>query len=648
MSNSHRSPAGPGGEPLEQEADKNLLIQQALNAILRISLEPISLDEQMHRVLDLLLKLPWLALEAQGCIYLADEEAKVLVRKAQVGMPAGALSACAQVPFGTCLCGQAIDAKEIVFASCLDARHTTLYPGIVPHGHYCVPISSGERPLGLLNLYVRDGHKRMPTEDRFLRAVADVLAGIIERQRTQERLQEQLRLAAFGRDVGLAMSQGDHLPDMLRQCAGAMVRHLDGALARIWTLNEAENVLELQASGGLYTHTDGAHGQVPVGQYKIGLIAQERKPLLTNAVLGDPRVHDQEWARREGLVAFAGYPLLVEDRLVGVMAMFARQPLSEATLEAMASVANGVALGIARVTERYRSLGSRLQLAAIVESSDDAIIGNTLDGVIWSWNRGAERLFGYSAEEVRGKPIALLIPPDHPNELPGIMERLRRGERIDHYETSRVGKGGKRVEVSVSISPIQDATGKVVGASTIARDLSERRRAEQLAEANRRQEEFLALLSHELRNPLASVRHGLQVMNQLGRDRYAHRQSSGRHGAAGAAPFPPGGRPARCLPGHPGHPRPAQGAGEPGHGGAGGGGDQPPPDRGTPPGIDGVAPPATRPLGGRPGAARPNPHEPVTQRRPIHRGGRPHLVAGRAGGQRGRPPGAGYRYGHSG
>jgi serine phosphatase RsbU (regulator of sigma subunit)/putative methionine-R-sulfoxide reductase with GAF domain len=356
MSDSHRSRAEPGGEPLEQEADKNLLIQQALNAILRISLEPISLDEQMHRVLDLLLKLPWLALEAQGCIFLVENDASALVMKVHIGMSAGVLSSCRRVPFGTCLCGRAIAANEIVFANCVDACHSILYPGIQPHGHYCVPISSGGRRVGLLNLYVREGHQQSLDEERFLRAVADVLAGVIERQRTQERLQEQLRLAAFGRDVGLALSQSDRLPDMLRQCAEALVRHLDGAFARIWTLNEAEDVLELQASAGLYTHTDGAHRRVPVGHYKIGLIAQERKPHLSNDVLADPRVHDQGWARREGLVAFAGYPLLVEDRLVGVMAMFARQPLSEATLEAMASVANGVALGIERKRTQERLL----------------------------------------------------------------------------------------------------------------------------------------------------------------------------------------------------------------------------------------------------------------------------------------------------
>jgi hypothetical protein len=125
MSDPHRSRAEPGGEPLAQEADKNLLIQQALNAILRISLEPISLDEQMHRVLGLILKLPWLALEAQGCIFLVEDDSRELVMKAHIGMSAGVRSTCSRVPFGTCLCGRAVADNEIVFANCVDACHST-------------------------------------------------------------------------------------------------------------------------------------------------------------------------------------------------------------------------------------------------------------------------------------------------------------------------------------------------------------------------------------------------------------------------------------------------------------------------------------------------------------------------------------------
>ena len=168
------------------------------------------------------------------------------------------------------------------------------------------------------------------------------------RKRLEALQTRQGRHAALRADVGSALARGGDLRRLLQDCAQAMVTHLDAAFARIWTLNEAKQVLELQASAGMYTHVDGAHGRVPVGTYKIGLIAQEREPHLTNDVQHDPRVGDPEWARREGMVAFAGYPLLVDDRVIGVMAMFARQPLTEDTLEALAAVADAIAQGIER------------------------------------------------------------------------------------------------------------------------------------------------------------------------------------------------------------------------------------------------------------------------------------------------------------
>jgi anti-anti-sigma regulatory factor len=182
-------------------------------------------------------------------------------------------------------------------------------------------------------------------------------------KRDAEALAERARTALLGADVGLALTQGADARGMLRLCAEAVVRHLDAAFARIWTLDEREQVLELQASAGMYTHTDGPHGRVPVGRFKIGLIAAERKPHLTNSVVGDPRVGDQDWARREGMVAFAGYPLVVDDRLVGVMAMFARRQLSDAALQALGSVAREVGLGIAR--KRAEAERERLQREVI-------------------------------------------------------------------------------------------------------------------------------------------------------------------------------------------------------------------------------------------------------------------------------------------
>jgi PAS domain S-box-containing protein len=171
---------------------------------------------------------------------------------------------------------------------------------------------------------------------------------ISEHKANLSALHDQLRLAAFGRDVGLALSQAKSLQETVQQCAWLIVQHLGGAFARIWSVNEREGELELQASAGLYTHIDGDHSRVPIGQFKIGRIAQTQQPYFTNSVLGDPFVHDQVWAEREGMVSFAGYPLVVDGRTIGVMAMFAQHPLSETTLSAMASVAQGLALGMER------------------------------------------------------------------------------------------------------------------------------------------------------------------------------------------------------------------------------------------------------------------------------------------------------------
>ena len=153
-------------------------------------------------------------------------------------------------------------------------------------------------------------------------------------------------------------------------------------------------------------------------------------------------------------------------------------------------------------------------LAAIVESSDDAIISKTLDGVITSWNAGAERIFGYTPEEAIGQPITkILIPDDRLAEEEDILARLRRGERVDHFATVRKTKSGRLIDVSVTISPIRNAAGVVTGASKVARDITLQKRAQrELEEADMRKNEFIALLAHELRNPLGPIRHAAKIL----------------------------------------------------------------------------------------------------------------------------------------
>ena len=151
-------------------------------------------------------------------------------------------------------------------------------------------------------------------------------------------------------------------------------------------------------------------------------------------------------------------------------------------------------------------------LAAIVDSTDDAVIGKTLDGTIISWNKGAQRIYGYAPDEVIGQAISILIPPDRSDELPSILSRIARGERIEHYQTKRTRKGGEVIDVSVTISPVQDATGKIVGASAIARDVTAQAKATR--EALRIREEFISVAAHELRTPLTTMYARLQLVER--------------------------------------------------------------------------------------------------------------------------------------
>jgi PAS domain S-box-containing protein len=173
----------------------------------------------------------------------------------------------------------------------------------------------------------------------------------------------------------------------------------------------------------------------------------------------------------------------------------------------------GIVINARDVTERKKADEDRYRLAAIVESSSDAIIGKTLDGIITSWNGAAEKLYGYATGEVIGKSVAMLVPPDRPDEVRWILEKVRKGEKIERYDTVRLSKDGRYLDMEITVSPITDTKENIVGASTIARDVTERKKAQEELErareaaeaANRAKSEFLANMSHEIRTPMNGV-----------------------------------------------------------------------------------------------------------------------------------------------
>jgi PAS domain S-box-containing protein len=197
---------------------------------------------------------------------------------------------------------------------------------------------------------------------------------------------------------------------------------------------------------------------------------------------------------------------------------FAREPQNESLLllQTFLMTLTIVTIPLAAIVrEHERSQTALARTAAIVASSDDAIISETLDGVITSWNAGAERLYGYEAADAVGRPISMIVPRELGHEVTEILDQLRRGERVEHFETVRLAKGGRRIDVSVTVSPVRDAGDRVVGASSIARDITHRKQIE----ATRRERDTLrsvaslaAGAAHEINNPLAVVMGQVQLM----------------------------------------------------------------------------------------------------------------------------------------
>ncbi|MBN9519798.1 response regulator, partial [bacterium] len=391
------------------------------------------------------------------------------------------------------------------------------------------------RPDGTL-CWIHSRGEALVDGDGHLLGLRGVVQDITERKQAEAVADEHVRMKSLREDVLSTFLEAGSLPAILGRATDAVVRHLGAAFARIWTLNESEATLELQASAGLYTHLDGPHARVPVGRFKIGLIAEERKPHLTNDVQNDGRIGDKDWARREGMVAFAGYPLVVEDRLVGVLAMFARQPLSPTTLEALAVVAGVIAHGVERKRYEDTLRRTKAEAAAANEILEQSLARLTESQArlseaervarlgSWEWDIAADRTT-WSDELYR---LLEVDPRSYPATYEAFLDQVHPGDRVmvrGTIETAlrdrrpftfdyRLNRAGGDLHILHSQGQlVVDGTGTPVRMVGSCQDVTEARRLEaesrqarEAAEAaSRAKSEFLANMSHEIRTPMNAI-----------------------------------------------------------------------------------------------------------------------------------------------
>ena len=474
----------------------------------------------------------------RGLLSFFDAEEQVLKTAAAVGFNAEFLDYVKQVPIGAGVCGQCFKEKkraivedvelDPLFAPYRDAaklggfRAVYSTPLIVQHG----------KIIGVLSMYFAQPHRPSEREIRLMELYARHAADAMESARLRDQASRELK----GRQQTEAVLRQTQETERAQRIE--LQTLMEAVPAVVWIAHDPE-CRHITGNRAGYEFL-----RAPLGSNLLRTPPEEGAGRFEVFKDGHA-VPDSEWPMR--IVARTGKALRGEE----IEYRFA-DGTSQCLFGNVVPVLNpdgsvrGVVATFLDVTDWKKGQEAAQRLAAIVESSDDAIVSKDLNGIITSWNNGAERLFGYTEEEIIGKPVTVLMPPERFNEEPGILDRIRRGQRIEHYETVRKHKDGTLLNISLTVSPIKDMHGKVIGASKVARDITDKvhakerlehtvaERTAQLRDTVAELEAFSYSIAHDMRAPLRSMNSYSRLIEEdfaemlppKGRD-YIHRIAAG-------------------------------------------------------------------------------------------------------------------------
>jgi signal transduction histidine kinase len=354
----------------EERLEKSYQLQNVLNSLLKVSMEDIPLDEQLDRALEIILSAPFVPIMPKGSIFLVEDDPDILVMKVQKGLDPSLLKMCERVPFGRCLCGKAASRGQLRYASHIDRRHDNLYEGITPHGHYCVPIKSGEKMLGMINMYLKEGHRRNEREEEFLTAIANTLAGIIERKRTEIDVERNYHLQSVISSVLKISLEQTSLKEQLEKILDLILSVPWLTLESkgcIFLLEEDPDVLVMKVQKGLSEAVQEVCSRVSIGTCLCGRSASTRR------IMFDDCIDNHHEVQCLGILPHGHYcvPIISGERLLGVINVYVkeghkRRPVEE---EFLTTIANT----LAGIIERKRSDEKLQRYASELEQTNDEI-----------------------------------------------------------------------------------------------------------------------------------------------------------------------------------------------------------------------------------------------------------------------------------